>query len=217
MPGAFWRVVSAARGADAVHRPHRLPRHPQRGSGGRATSRKHAPTRSLRALFLAGERCDPETLAWAQEKLRIPVVDHWWQTETGWPVCREPHGHRGVPGEARVGHQARARLRRPRARREGQRRARRPERRHRHQAAAAARLPAHALRRRGRLPARLPLALPGLLPHRRRRATSTRTATSPSWAASTTSSTSPATGSPPAPWRKCSPRTRTWRSARWWG
>lgn len=40
----------------------------------------------LRALFLAGERCDPDTLVWAQEQLNIPVIDHWWQTETGWPV-----------------------------------------------------------------------------------------------------------------------------------
>jgi propionyl-CoA synthetase len=40
----------------------------------------------FRALFLAGERCDPPTLAWAEEHLSIPVVDHWWQTETGWPI-----------------------------------------------------------------------------------------------------------------------------------
>ncbi len=41
----------------------------------------------LRSLFLAGERCDPDTLAWAQEKLQVPVIDHWWQTETGWCIC----------------------------------------------------------------------------------------------------------------------------------
>ncbi len=41
---------------------------------------------NLRALFLAGERCDPETLRWAEDKLGIPVIDHYWQTETGWPV-----------------------------------------------------------------------------------------------------------------------------------
>lgn len=41
---------------------------------------------SLRALFLAGERCDPATYNWAFEKLNIPVIDHWWQTETGWPI-----------------------------------------------------------------------------------------------------------------------------------
>jgi propionyl-CoA synthetase len=43
--------------------------------------------RALRALFLAGERADPDTVAWAQRALDRPVVDHWWQTETGWPVA----------------------------------------------------------------------------------------------------------------------------------
>ncbi|MCK6443980.1 propionyl-CoA synthetase [Elstera cyanobacteriorum] len=42
---------------------------------------------SFRALFLAGERCDPDTLHWAQDRVKVPVVDHWWQTETGWPVA----------------------------------------------------------------------------------------------------------------------------------
>ena len=41
----------------------------------------------FRHLFLAGERCDPDTLRWAQSKLGVPVVDHWWQTETGWAIC----------------------------------------------------------------------------------------------------------------------------------
>jgi propionyl-CoA synthetase len=41
---------------------------------------------SFRALFLAGERCDPDTLVWAQQHLRVPVIDHWWQTETGWAI-----------------------------------------------------------------------------------------------------------------------------------
>jgi len=40
----------------------------------------------FRALFLAGERADPPTLAWAEEHLKTPVIDHWWQTETGWPI-----------------------------------------------------------------------------------------------------------------------------------
>ncbi len=40
----------------------------------------------FRALFLAGERADPPTVAWAEEQLRVPVIDHWWQTETGWPI-----------------------------------------------------------------------------------------------------------------------------------
>ncbi len=40
----------------------------------------------FRALFLAGERADPPTVAWAEQHLRVPVIDHWWQTETGWPI-----------------------------------------------------------------------------------------------------------------------------------
>ncbi len=52
---------------------------------------------SLNALFLAGERCDPDTLNWATDKLGIPVIDHWWQTETGWPICGNPLGIEQVP------------------------------------------------------------------------------------------------------------------------
>ena len=46
----------------------------------------------MRALFLAGERADPETLKWAEKKLKVPVIDHWWQTETGWPVAANTVG-----------------------------------------------------------------------------------------------------------------------------
>ena len=42
---------------------------------------------SFRTLFLAGERLDPDTLRWAPDLLNVPVVDHWWQTETGWAIC----------------------------------------------------------------------------------------------------------------------------------
>src|SRR5262249_31710691 len=42
---------------------------------------------SFRTLFLAGERLDPDTLRWAEHLLNVPVIDHWWQTETGWPIC----------------------------------------------------------------------------------------------------------------------------------
>ncbi len=47
---------------------------------------------SLQALFVAGERCDPSTLSWAQEKLQVPVIDHWWQTETGWSIAANTLG-----------------------------------------------------------------------------------------------------------------------------
>ncbi|WP_428426770.1 propionyl-CoA synthetase [Pararhizobium sp.] len=46
----------------------------------------------FKALFLAGERADPDTVAWAEEKLGVPVIDNWWQTETGWPVAGNPIG-----------------------------------------------------------------------------------------------------------------------------
>jgi propionyl-CoA synthetase len=51
----------------------------------------------LQALFLAGERCDPHTLQWARDKLGVPVIDHWWQTESGWPVCANCLGIAPVP------------------------------------------------------------------------------------------------------------------------
>ena len=51
----------------------------------------------FRILFLAGERCDPDTLHWAEQQLDIPVIDHWWQTETGWPICANLMGFEQLP------------------------------------------------------------------------------------------------------------------------
>ncbi len=53
---------------------------------------KKYDTSSLRALFLAGERCDSATYHWAHNTLNVPVIDHWWQTETGWPIVANPIG-----------------------------------------------------------------------------------------------------------------------------
>jgi propionyl-CoA synthetase len=52
---------------------------------------------SLRLLFLAGERLDPETYAWAGRHLGVPVIDNWWQTETGWPIAASPRGLEPLP------------------------------------------------------------------------------------------------------------------------
>ncbi len=52
---------------------------------------------SLRALFMAGERADPDTIHWAQDKLGVPVIDHWWQTETGWAIAGNPMGLEPLP------------------------------------------------------------------------------------------------------------------------
>lgn len=49
------------------------------------------------ALFLAGERCDPDTLEWAQKQLGVPVIDHWWQTETGWGIAANCLGIEELP------------------------------------------------------------------------------------------------------------------------
>ncbi|MGH8456701.1 MAG: AMP-binding protein, partial [Stenotrophobium sp.] len=51
----------------------------------------------FRTLFLAGERCDPDTIHWAQDKLKVPVVDHWWQTELGWPAVANCCGIEPMP------------------------------------------------------------------------------------------------------------------------
>ncbi len=51
----------------------------------------------LRTLFLAGERADPDTVQWAEARLGVPVIDHWWQTETGWSICANPAGIELMP------------------------------------------------------------------------------------------------------------------------
>jgi len=56
---------------------------------------------SLQSLFLAGERADPDTITWAQDQLDVPVIDHWWQTETGWAIAANPLGIEELP--VRVG------------------------------------------------------------------------------------------------------------------
>ncbi|MDQ7028002.1 MAG: propionyl-CoA synthetase [Anaerolineae bacterium] len=93
--GAFWRVIEQ-------HKVNVLFTAP---TAFRAIRREDPQSKLLgeynlkhfRALFLAGERCDPDTLLWAQEKLGVPVIDHWWQTETGWPICANPLGIEQLP------------------------------------------------------------------------------------------------------------------------
>ena len=52
---------------------------------------------NFKTLFLAGERADPDTVLWLENKLKIPVIDHWWQTETGWPIAANPMGIENLP------------------------------------------------------------------------------------------------------------------------
>jgi len=82
--GAFWRVCARHGVKVLFTAPTAIRAIKQQDPEGRQMAR-HDLDR-LEALYLAGERCDPPTAEWAAERLRIPVVDHWWQTETGWPI-----------------------------------------------------------------------------------------------------------------------------------
>ena len=83
-PGAFWRVISQHRVRVFFTAPTAF-RAIKREDYAGDYLRQYDLT-NFRTLFLAGERCDPDTLAWAQKQLGVPVIDHWWQTETGWPI-----------------------------------------------------------------------------------------------------------------------------------
>ena len=88
--GAFWRVIEDYQVAAFFTAPTAF-RAVRREDPDGAFLKKYS-TKSLRALFLAGERADPDTVAWAERMLGVPVVDHWWQTETGWPIVANPVG-----------------------------------------------------------------------------------------------------------------------------
>ena len=94
--GAFWRVISEHGVCTLFTAPDRVPRDPPAGPGGHA-DRPATTCRAFATLFLAGERCDPETLGWAEQKLGVPVIDHWWQTETGWPIAANCLGIERLP------------------------------------------------------------------------------------------------------------------------
>jgi propionyl-CoA synthetase len=106
--GAFWRVISQYGVAALFTAPTAI----------RAIKKEDPEARllddhdvsSLRTLFLAGERLDPSTYDWASGRLCVPVVDNWWQTETGWPIAANPRGlepmaiKRGSPSVAVPGY-----------------------------------------------------------------------------------------------------------------
>jgi propionyl-CoA synthetase len=93
--GAFWRVVSDHEVSTLFTAPTAFRAIRQQDPEGDHIGRYDLS--GFRALFLAGERCDPETLLWAQEKLGVPVIDHWWQTETGWPIAANCLGIERLP------------------------------------------------------------------------------------------------------------------------
>jgi propionyl-CoA synthetase len=93
--GAFWRVI-AEHGAKALFTAPTAFRAIKRVDPDARELTKYDLSR-FRTLFLAGERLDPETYHWASEKLGVPVIDHWWQTETGWPIVSNPRGLDDLP------------------------------------------------------------------------------------------------------------------------
>ena len=94
-PGAFWRVISEHKVVALFTAPTAF----------RAIKKEDAQAKHLarydlsamRTLFLAGERADPDTVKWAEDILQKPVIDHWWQTETGWCIVGNPVGLGALP------------------------------------------------------------------------------------------------------------------------
>ncbi|MCH7537794.1 MAG: AMP-binding protein, partial [Proteobacteria bacterium] len=94
-PGAFWRVVEEHKVNVLFTAPTAF-RAIKKEDPQAEYIRKYDIS-SLQALFLAGERCDPDTLHWAEDTLKVPVIDHWWQTETGWSICANCLGLEPLP------------------------------------------------------------------------------------------------------------------------
>jgi propionyl-CoA synthetase len=94
-PGAFWRVISQ-HGVKILFTAPTAFRAIKREDPKGEHIRQYDLS-NFKALFLAGERCDPDTLLWAQDRLNIQVIDHWWQTETGWPIGANCVGMGALP------------------------------------------------------------------------------------------------------------------------
>jgi propionyl-CoA synthetase len=97
-PGAFWRVVAEHGVAVLFSAPTAL--RAIRKEDPEASHLSRYDLSSLRYLFQAGERLDPDTYAWASRVLGVPVIDHWWQTETGWAIAANPVGVQHLPLKA---------------------------------------------------------------------------------------------------------------------
>lgn len=96
--GAFWRVIEQ-HGVQALFTAPTALRAIRKADPDASMLAGHDIS-SLRTLFVAGERLDPDTYEWASEKLHCPVVDHWWQTETGWAICANLRGLEPMPIKA---------------------------------------------------------------------------------------------------------------------
>ena len=88
--GTFWRVISEHKVAALFTAPTAFRAIKKEDPRGELIG--NYDLSGFRTLFLAGERADPETIKWAEQKLKVPVIDHWWQTETGAPITNNPVG-----------------------------------------------------------------------------------------------------------------------------
>jgi propionyl-CoA synthetase len=97
-PGAFWRVISQHKVRALFTAPTAFRAIKRDDPNGEYL--KKYDIAGFKTLFLAGERCDPDTLVWAEKLLKVPVIDHWWQTETGWAICANCMGIEHLPVKA---------------------------------------------------------------------------------------------------------------------
>jgi propionyl-CoA synthetase len=96
--GAFWRVIAQHKVKSFFTAPtafRAIKKEDPRGELLKAYELSH-----FRTLYLAGERCDPDTINWATAQLQRPVIDNWWQTELGWPAIANPRGIEALPVKA---------------------------------------------------------------------------------------------------------------------
>ena len=93
--GVFWRVIAEHKVSTLFTAPTAFRAIKREDPDGKLLEQYDIS--SLRTLFLAGERTDPDTLSWAEKKMRVAVIDHWWQTETGWPIAANCMGIEVLP------------------------------------------------------------------------------------------------------------------------
>jgi len=98
-PGVFWRIIEEYGVSVFFTAPTAFRAIKKEDPNG--TYLKKHDLSNFRTLFLAGERADPDTVRWAEEKLGVPVIDHWWQTETGWAIAANCQGIE--PGPVKYG------------------------------------------------------------------------------------------------------------------
>ncbi len=93
--GTFWRVISEHNVRSFFTAPTAI--RAVKREDPKGLERQKYDLSGLRALYLAGERADPDTIEWAADLLGVPVYDHWWQTETGWTIAGNPAGLEALP------------------------------------------------------------------------------------------------------------------------